>query len=135
MKKVNAQKFFRVEVSSSWGYLVKEKKPLTKQEETIREAKVVYREGIRKAWDIYTQDNAVVKEANRFLDSEIDEAFKSCLPENGEKMSQREYEQAKKLYFKTLAKVHSKFADKIGQIWEVFMKDMETSLSHTKKNI
>jgi mannose/cellobiose epimerase-like protein (N-acyl-D-glucosamine 2-epimerase family) len=74
VKEVNAQKFFRVEVSSSWGYLVKEKKTLTKQEETIREARVVYREGIRKAWDIYTQDNVIVKEAKKVLDSKIDEA-------------------------------------------------------------
>ena len=132
---MNAEKFFRVEVSSSWGYLVKEKTPLTKQEETIKEARVVYREGIRKAWDIYTQDNAIVKEAKKVLDLKIDEAYRSCLPKNGEGLPQKEYEKAKRLYFKTLSKVHSEFVDTVGMLWDVFMKDMETSLSLTKKNI
>jgi len=123
---VNAQKFFRIEVSPSWGYLVKKRRTLTKSEETIKEARRVYRQGIKKAWDIYTQDNIIVKEAKKTLDSGIDEAYKSCLPEHGDEMSQTEYEQANKLYFKTLSKIHCKFADTIGQIWKVFMKDMET---------
>jgi hypothetical protein len=49
-------------------------------------------------------------------------------------MAQTENEQATKLYFKTLYKVHRKFADTIGQIWSVFIKDMETSPRLTKKN-
>jgi hypothetical protein len=37
--KVNAQKFFRIEVNTSWGHLIKERKTLTKPEETVKEAK------------------------------------------------------------------------------------------------
>jgi hypothetical protein len=121
---MNAKQFFRIEVSTSWGHLIRERKTLTKDEETVREAK----------WDIYTQDNLIVKEAKKTLDSAIDEAYKLCLPEHGERMAQTEYEQATKLYFKTLYKVHRKFADTIGQVWSVFMKDMETSPRLTKKN-
>jgi hypothetical protein len=135
VKKVNAQKFFRMKVSSSWGYLVKERKTLTKSEETIKEARKVYRDGIEKAWDIYTQDNIIVNEAKKTLNSAIEEAYKSCLPEEREGMSQKEYEQAKKLYAKTLSNVHCRFADTIAQFWAVFMKDMETSASLTKENI
>ena len=131
---MNAKQFFRNEVSTSWGHLIRERKTLTKDEEKVREARKVYRDGIKKAWDIYTQDNVIVKEAKKSLDSAIDEAYKSCLPEHGERMTQTEYEQATKLYFKTLYKVHRKFADTIGQIWGVFMKDMETSPRLTKKN-
>jgi hypothetical protein len=131
---VNAQKFFRIEVSTSWGHLIKERKTLTKREETIKEARRAYRDGIKKAWDIYTQNNIIVQEAKKTLDSAIDEAYKSCLPELREGMSQTEYEQANRLYIKTLSKVHRKFADTIGQIWEVFMKDMETSSRLIKKN-
>ena len=50
--KVNAQKFFRIEVSTSWGHLIKEKKTLTKPEETIEEAKRANRDGIKKAWEV-----------------------------------------------------------------------------------
>ena len=49
-------------------------------------------------------------------------------------MPQTEYEQANRLYIQTLYKIHSKFADMIGQIWEVFMKDMESTSWLTKKN-
>lgn len=113
----------------------KERKTLTKSEETTKEARKVYRDGIERAWDIYTQDNIIVKEAKKTLNSAIDEAYKSYRPEEREGMSQKEYEQAKRLYVKTLSKVHCKFADTIGQIWAVFMKDMETSASLTKENI
>jgi hypothetical protein len=74
----------------------------------------------------------IVEEAKKALDSAIDEAHKLYLPEHGEKMAQTEYEQATQLYFKTLYKVHRKFADTIGTIWALFTKDMETSLSPTK---
>jgi 5-methylthioribose kinase len=131
---MNAKQFFRIEVSTSWGHLIRERKTLSKDEEKVREARKAYRDGIKNAWDIYTQDNMIVKEAKKTLDSAIDEAYKSCLPEHGERMGQTEYEQATELYFKTLYKVHRKFADTIGQIWGVFMKDMETSPRLTKKN-
>ena len=131
---MNAKQFFRIEVSASWGHLIRERKMQTKDEEKIREARRAYRDGIKKAWDIYTQDNMIVKEAKKTLDSAIDEAYKLCLPEHGERMAQTEYEQATKLYFKTLYKVHRKFADTIGQIWAVFIKDMETTSWLTKKN-
>jgi 5-methylthioribose kinase len=131
---MNAKQFFRIEVSTSWGHLIRERKTLTKDEETVREARKTYRDGIKKAWEIYTQDNMIVKEAKKTLDLAIDEAYKLCLPEHGERMAQTEYEQATKLYFKTLYKVHRKFADTIGQIWGVFMKDMETSPRLSKKN-
>ena len=132
--RVNAQKFFRIEVSTSWGHLIKERKTLTKPEETIKEARRAYRDGIKKAWDIYTQDNIIVQKAKTTLNSAIDEAYKSCLPEHGEGMPQAEYGQANRLYIQTLYKIHSKFADTIGQIWAVFMKDMETTSWLTKKN-
>jgi 5-methylthioribose kinase len=132
--KVNAQKFFRIEVSTSWGHLIKERKTLTKPEETIKEAKRAYRDGIKKAWDIYTQDNMIVQEAKDTLNSAIDEAYKSCLPEHGGEMPQTEYEQANRLYIQTLYKIHSKFANTIGQNWVAFMKDMETTSWLTKKN-
>jgi hypothetical protein len=48
------------------------------------------------------QDNMIVKEAKKTLDSAINEAYSLCLPEHGERMAQTEYEQATKLYFKTL---------------------------------
>ena len=131
---MNAKQFFRIEVSTSWGHLIRERKTLTKDEEKVREARKAYRDGIKKAWAIYTQDNMTVKEAKKSLDSAIDEAYKLCLPEHGERMAQTEYEQATKLYFKTLYKVHRKFADTIGQNWGVFMKDMETSPMIAKKN-
>jgi hypothetical protein len=131
--KVNAQKFFRIEVSTSWGHLIKERKTLTKPEETIKEAKRAYRDGIKKAWEVYTQDDIIVQEAKKTLDSAIDEAYKSCLPEHGEGMPKTEYEKASRLYIQTLYKIHSKFADAIGQIWVVFIKDMETTWL-TKKN-
>jgi hypothetical protein len=131
---INAKQFFRIEVSTGWGHLIKEKKELTKVEEKVREAIRAYRDGIKQAWDIYTQDNNVVREAKKTLDLAIDEAYKFCLPEHGERLAQAEYEQATKLYFKTLYKVHRKFADTIGQIWCVFMKYMETSPRLTKKN-
>ena len=131
---MNAKQFFRIEVSTSWGHLIRERKTQTKDEEKIREARRVYRDGIKKAWDIYAQDNMIVKEAKKTLDLAIDEAYKLCLPEHGERMAQTEYEQATKLYFKTLYKVHRKFADTIGQIWGVFMKDMETFPRLTTKN-
>ncbi len=131
---MNAKQFFRKEVSISWGHLIREKKTLTKDEENVRESKRAYRDGIKKAWDIYTQDIMIVKEAKKTLDSAIDEAYKLCLPEHGEGMAQTEYEQATKLYLKTLYKIHRTFADSIGQIWSVFMKDMETSPRLTKKN-
>ena len=132
---MNAKQFFRIEVSTSWGHLIRERKTLTKDEEKVREARKACRDGIKKAWDIYAQVNSVVKEAKKTLDSAIDETYKSCLPEHGERMAQPEYEQATKLYFKTLYKVHRKFADTIGQIWGVFMKDMETSPMLAEKNI
>jgi len=94
---VNAKQFFRIEVSTSWGDLIRERKTLTKDEEKVREARKACRDGIKKAWDIYTQDNSVVKEAKKTLDSAIDEAYKLCLPEHGERMAQTEYEQATKL--------------------------------------
>ena len=132
---MNAQKFFRIEVSTSWGHLIKEKKILTKPEETIEEAKRAYRDGIKKAWEVYVQDNRMVQEAKEeTLDSAIDEAYKSYLPEHGEGMPQTEYEQANRLYIQTLYRIHSKFADMIGQIWEGFMKDMESTSWLTKKN-
>ena len=131
---MNAKQFFRIEVSASWGHLIRERKTLTKDEEKVREARRAYRDGIKKAWDIYTQDNLLVKEAKKTLDSAIDEAYKLCLPEHGERMAQTEYELATELYFKTLYKVHRKFADTIGQIWGVFMKDMETFPRLNKKN-
>ena len=90
--KVNAQKFFRIEVSTSWGHLIKERKTLTEPEETIKEAKRAYRDGIKKAWEIYTQDNIIVQEAKNTLNSAIDEVYKSCLPEHGEGMPKTEYE-------------------------------------------
>ena len=128
---MNAKQFFRIEVSTSWGHLIRERKTLTKDEEKVREARRAYRDGIKKAWDIYTQDNMIVKEAKKTLDSAIDEAYKLCLPEHGERLAQTEYELATELYFQTLYKVHRKFADTIGQIWGGFMKDMETSLRLT----
>ena len=131
---MNAKQFFRIEVSTGWGHLIRERKTLTKDEEKVREARRAYRDGIKKAWDIYTQDNLLVKEAKKTLDSAIDEAYKLCLPEHGEGMAQTEYEQATKLYFKTLYKVHRKFADSIGQVWSVFMGDIETSPRLSKKN-
>jgi 5-methylthioribose kinase len=131
---MNAKQFYRIEVSTSWGHLIRERKTLTKDEEKVREARRTYRDGIKKAWDIYTQDNLIVNEAKKTLDSAIDKAYKLCLPEHGERMAQTEYEQATKLYFKTLYKVHRKFADTIGQIWCGFMKDMETTPRLTKKN-
>ena len=124
---MNAKQFFRIEVSTSWGQLIRERKTLTKDEGKVREARRAYRDGLKKAWDIYTQDNLIVNEAKKTLDSAIDEAYKLCLPEHGARMAKTEYEQATKLYFKTLYKVHRNFADTIGQIWGVFMKDMETS--------
>jgi hypothetical protein len=132
--KVNAQKFFRIEVSTSWGHLIKERKTLTKPEETIKEAKRAYRDGIKNAWEIYTQDNIIVQEAKNTLNSEIDEAYKSFLPEHGEGMPKREYENANRRYIQTLYKIHSKFADTIGKNWVAFMKDMETTSWLTKKN-
>ena len=131
---MNAKQFFRIEVSISWGHLIREKKTLTKDEEKVRESRRAYRDGIKKAWDIYTEDNLLVKDAKKTLDSAIDEAYNLCLPEHGERMPQTKYEQATKLYFKTLYKVHRKFADTIGQIWCVFMKDMETSPRLPKEN-
>ena len=89
---MNAQKFFRIEVSTSWGHLIKERKTLTEPEETIKEAKRAYRDGIKKAWEIYTQDNIIVQEAKNTLNSAIDEVYKSCLPEHGEGMPKTEYE-------------------------------------------
>ena len=130
---MNAQKFFRIEVSTSWGHLIKERKTLTKPEETIKEAKRAYRDGIKKAWEVYTQDNIIVQEAKNTLNSEIDEAYKSCLPKHGEGMPKKEYENANKLYIQTLYKIHSKFADTIEQIWAVFMKDMESASWLTEK--
>jgi hypothetical protein len=123
---MNSKQFFRTEVSTKWGYLLGERKTLTKDEEKVRESRRVYRDGIKKAWDIYTQDNLLVKDAKKTLDSTIDEVYKLCLPEHGERMTQTDYEQATKLYIKTLYKVHREFADTIGQIWAVFMKDMVT---------
>jgi hypothetical protein len=49
-------------------------------------------------------------------------------------MPKKEYKQANRLYIQTLYKIHSKFADTIGQNWVVFMKDMETTSWLTKKN-
>jgi 5-methylthioribose kinase len=132
--RVNAQKFFRIEVSTSWGHLIKERKTLTKHEETVKEAKRVYRDGIKKAWEVYTQDNIMVQKAKKTLDSAIDEAYKSYLPEHGEGMPKKEYKKANRLYIQTLYKIHSKFAKTIGPIWAVFMKDMETTSWLTKKN-
>ena len=129
---MNAKQFFRIEVSTSWGHLIKERTPLTKDEERAREARRAYRDGIKKAWAIYTQDNKTVNEAKKTLESAIDEAFKLCLPEHGERMAKTEYEQATKLYLKTLYKVHRKFAETIGEIWGVFMKEVETSPKLTK---
>jgi len=131
---VNAQKFFRIEVSTSWGHLIKERKTLTKPEETVKEAKRIYRDGIKKAWEVYTQDNIMVQKAKKTLDSAIDEAYKSYLPEHGEGMPKKEYQKANRLYIQALYKIHSKFAKTIGQIWAVFMKDMETTSWLTKKN-
>jgi len=124
-----------MEVSSSWGYLVTERKTLTEHQEIIKEARKVYHEGIKKAWDIYTKDNKIVQEAKKALSSAIDEAYKSCLPEDGEGMTQREHEQANRLYVETLSKLHCKFADTIERIWKAFIKDMVTSTWLTEKNI
>ncbi len=71
----------------------------------------------KKPGTFTTEDNLLVKDAKKTLDSAIDEAYNICLPEHGERMPQTKYEQATKLYFKTLYKVHRKFADTIGQIW------------------
>jgi hypothetical protein len=38
------------------------------------------------------------------------------LPKNGEGLPQAKYERAKRLYIKTLSKVRSEFADKVGMI-------------------
>ena len=102
---MNAKQFFRIEVSASWGHLIRERKTLTKDEEKVREARRAYRDGIKKAWDIYTQDNIIVQEAKKTLDSAIDEAYKLCLPEHGERMAQTEYEQAPNF----ISKLYTKF--------------------------
>jgi len=132
--KVNAQKFFRSEVNTSWGHLIKERKTLTKPEETVKEAKRAYRDGIKKAWEVYTQDNIMVQEAKKTLDSAIDEAYKSCLPEHGERECRKQSTNRQTDFIFKLYEIHSKFADTIGQIWVVFMKDMETTSWLTKKN-
>jgi 5-methylthioribose kinase len=92
--------------------LVRKKKTLTEREETIKEARRVFHTGIREAWDIYTKDNKIVQEAKKTLSSAIDETYKSCLPENGEGLTQREYEQANRIYVETLSKLYCNFADR-----------------------
>ena len=111
--KVNAQKFFKIEVSTSWGHLIKERKTLTKPEEMIKEAKRAYRDGIKKAWEVCTQDNIIVREAKKTLDSAIDEAYKSYLPEHGEGMPKKEYKKANRLYIKFTANLRIRL-DKFG---------------------
>ncbi len=49
---MNAHKFFKMEVVSGWGYMVKERKTLTKDEERKKQAVRALRNGIKEALEI-----------------------------------------------------------------------------------
>lgn len=99
----------------------------------MAEARRAYHNGIQKAWDIYTENNELVKRAKKTLDVTIHEAYElQC--KNEDEMSDEEYARANRICFKAARKAYEDFSEVVNHIWEDFVKDME-SLQSTEMRV
>lgn len=115
VRQVKARRFFRIRADTSYGHLARKKKQLTQREEEVREARRVYPSGIREAWNIYTENNELVKKGEKALDMTIDEAYK-LIYRNEEKMSEEEYARANSLYVKATRKAYEDFSGVVKRV-------------------
>ena len=115
---VEAKKLFRRRVNHGWGYLVRKRKSIesSPREKKIEEAHRTYWQGIERAWEIYTEDNTLVKQAKEALEESINQANKLYLQE-GSNYSPKHFLKAK-------YRAHDEFADKVAMIFKEFMHDM-----------
>jgi len=120
----DAWRFFRRVADDGWGYLIRKRKERTAREETIAEARLIYWQGIKRAWRIYTANNEIVKQANKTLEKAIGQAYDLYLKDE-EEMSDTAYERAKKLFVKAVRQAHEDYAEKVAQVWKAFTKDMK----------
>lgn len=121
---MKARRFFRIWADSCYGYLTRKKKQQTPREEEVEKARHVYNSGIKDAWNIYTENNQLVKKANTTLDGTIHQAYEVIF-KNEENMSKKEDTRARHLYVKATRKAYEDFAEAVNHIWEDFTKDME----------
>jgi hypothetical protein len=120
----DARRFFRKQADLGWGYLTRKKKKGTAREQAIFDAKVIYWQGIKRACEIYTKDNEIVKHANEALEKAISQAHELYLKDE-DRMSDKDYEQAKKLFVKAVFQAHDECAEKVAPVWKAFIKDMQ----------
>jgi len=114
---VSAKRFFRREAKARWGYLIRKRKEQTPREKTIASAQKVYWEGMRRAWEIYTKDNEIVKQAKETLDKAIHQA---CELHDETSSTTEEF-------FKAVQRMHDNYAETVESIWKAFVKDMKKS--------
>jgi hypothetical protein len=113
-----ARKLFRREVNDSWGYLVRKTrtKESSLREKRIEEARRAYWQGMERAWEIYTEDNTIVKPAKEALEKSISQANRLYL--------QEDLNYNPKHFMKAMYRAHDEFADRVAPIFKVFMLDM-----------
>jgi len=115
---VEAKKLFRIRVNHGWGYLVRKRKST---ESSLREKKIekacrIYWRGIERAWDIYTEDNTLAKQAKEALEESKNQANKLYLQEDSN--------YSPKHFLKAMYRAHDEFADKVVMLFKEFMHDM-----------
>ena len=120
----DAQRFFRLSADMKWGYLIRKKKERTARHEVIANARLIYWRGIRNAWNIYTKDNKIVRQAQETLDKAISQAHDLYLKDE-EEMSDTAYERSKKLFVKAVYRAHDDCARVVAPVWKAFTKDMK----------
>lgn len=119
----DAKVFFESKASWGWGHLIRKKKERTEREEEISEARAAYLRGVSRAWEIYTKDNEIVKQAEKILDKAIGQARELYLRDE-EEMSDDEYKRANELFFKAVLQAHDDYAEKIAPVWKTFKREM-----------
>jgi len=120
----DARIFFRRVVYDRWGHLIRKRKERTAREQTIREVQLIYWQGIRRAWEIYTKDDMIVKQAYEALGKAISQAHELYLKDE-EEMSDKAYARANKLFVKAIRQAHDDYAETVAQVWRAFIKDMK----------
>ena len=95
-------------------------KERTAREKTIAEARRIYWQGIKRAWEIYAKDDETVKQAREALEKAIHQANEVYLKDDAE-WSEEEL----KLFMKAIRRAHDDYAETVAQVWRTFTKDMK----------
>ena len=116
---VEAKKLFRRRVIDGWGYLVRKAKAEegSPRDKKVEEARHTYWQGIGRAWQIYTEDNTMVKQVEETLDKAISQANRLYLQEDSNYNP--------KHFMQAMYHAHEEFADKVAPIFKAFMYDMK----------